>query len=96
MLPKKLPWELAQTTWATQLDPIIANPLSNSIILKNVSLAAGTNVVNHKLGRVLQGWNSTRIRAAATIYDLQDTNQTPGLTLVLVASAPVIIDLAVF
>ncbi len=96
MLPKKQPWEMAQTTWATQLDPIIANPLTSSIILKNVSLAAGTNVINHRLGRNLQGWNPTRIRAAATIYDLQETNQTPQLTLVLVASAPVIIDLAVF
>ena len=96
MLPKKLSWEMAQTQWATQLDPIISNPLTSSIILKNVSLAAGTNVINHKLGRTLQGWNPTRVRAAATIYDLQDTNQTPQLTLVLVASAPVIIDLAVF
>lgn len=96
MLPKKQPWEMAQTTWATQIDPIIANPTINNLVLKNVSLVAGSNTINHRLGRALQGWNSVRIRAAATLYDQQDTNQTPQLTLVLVASAPVVVDLVVF
>lgn len=95
-LPQGL--NLAQTTntWASALDPLLSRPANNSIILKNVSLVAGTNVVNHLLGRNLQGWNPTRIRASATIYDTQDTNQTPQLTLVLVASAPVVCDIEVF
>ena len=96
MLPQKLPLPLMQTQWAQQLDPIIANPTVNSIVLKNISLATGTNVVNHKLGRVLQGWKPTRVRASATLYDQQDSNQTPQLTLILVASAPVVVDLEVF
>lgn len=96
MLPQRLPWDRAQTQWAQELNPIIANPTNNSIILKNVALVAGTNVINHLLSRNLQGWNPTRIRAAATIYDLQDANQTPQLTLVLVSSANVVVDLEVF
>jgi len=96
MLPQKLDLPKMQTTWAQQLDPIIANPTVNNLVLKNISLVSGTNVINHKLGRVLQGWKPTRIRASATFYDKQDSNQTPQLTLVLVASAPVVIDLEVF
>lgn len=96
MLPQKLDLAKMQTSWAQQLDPIISNPILNNVILKNVSLTTGTNVVNHLLGRTLQGWKPTRIRANATIYDQQDSNQTPQLTLVLVASAPVVIDLEVF
>lgn len=96
MLPQRLPLDRMQVAWAQQLDPIIINPIINNLILKNVSLIAGTNVINHLLGRNLQGWNPTRVRAAATIYDLQDSNQTPQLTLVLVASAPVVVDLSVF
>ena len=96
MLPQKLSWDLAQTQWAQQLNPILSNPTVNNLILKNVVLTAGTNVINHKLSRPLQGWNPTRVRALATIYDLQDTNQTPQLTLVLVSSANVTIDLVVF
>lgn len=96
MLPQRLSLTQMQNTWATQLDPVIANPTVNNLVLKNISLVTGTNVINHKLGRVLQGWKPTRIRASATMYDTQDTNQTPQLTLVLVASAPVVVDLEVF
>lgn len=96
MLPQKLDLAKMQTVWAGQLDPIIANPTISNIVLKSVSLITGTNVINHKLGRVLQGWKPTRVRASATFYDLQDSNQTPQLTLVLVSSANVIIDLEVF
>lgn len=96
MLPQKLGLPLMQTQWAQQLDPIISNPTVNNLILQNVSLIAGTNVIDHKLGRKLQGWATSRVRANATIYDQQDTNQTPQLTLVLVASAPVVVDLVVF
>lgn len=96
MLPQKLSWDIAQTQWAQQLNPVIANPTINNLILKNVSLTAGTNVINHMLSRNLQGWKPVRVRASATLYDLQDSNQTPQLTLVLVASASVVVDLEVF
>jgi hypothetical protein len=95
-LPLRLSWDAAQDRWASIIGPLLDNPSLNSIILKNVSLATGSNVVNHKLGRNLQGWKPTRIRSAATIYDQQDTNQTPNLTLILVSSAPVVVDLEVF
>lgn len=96
LLPKKLTWDLASDRWATILNPFISNPSNNSSILKNISLVMGTNVINHRLGRSLQGWNPTRIRSSVTLYDLQDINQTPQLTLILVASAPSVIDLQVF
>lgn len=96
MLPQKLNLPMTQVQWAKQLDPIIANPVLNNIILKDQVLKTGVNVINHKLGRVLQGWRTTRVRAAATFYDQQDTNSTPQLTLVLVSTAPVTIDIEVF
>lgn len=95
-LPQKLPLDLMQTRWATELNPVLANPTSKSLILKNISLVTGINVINHKLGRTLQGWIPTRIRASATFYDQQDSNQTPQLTLVLISSANAVIDLEVF
>lgn len=96
MLPQRLPLAQMQVNWAQQLDPIIANPTVNNLVLQNVSLIAGTNVINHLLGRKLQGWKPTRVRAAASIYDNQDSNQTPQLTLILIASAPVVVDIEVF
>lgn len=95
-LPQKLSWDMASTPWASAIEPVISNPANNSIIIKNVALVSGSNVINHRLGSKLVGWKTTRVRAAATIYDTQDSNPTPTLTLVLVASAPVTIDLEVF
>lgn len=95
-LARNLPLSQLITKWAAQLNPILKNPTVNNLLLKNIQLSTGVNVINHKLSRKLQGWNPTRIRSAATFYDQQDTNQTPELTLVLVSSADVIIDLEVF
>jgi len=95
-LPQKLSWEEAQTKWASQLNVLLKNPTLQSSVLKNVELVIGTNVINHKLGRVLQGWSLSRKRGPANIYDTQDSNQTPQLTLVLVSDAVVSIDLTVF
>lgn len=88
---------LVQTKWRSILNPLLGNPSLDSLILENVSLLkAAPNVVNHKLGRKLIGWRVVRIRAKAIIYDSQDSNQTPDLTLVLITDTDVIVNLEVF
>jgi len=78
------------------VNPVLANPLSSGILLQSVPLLTGANSVNHKLGRPLTGWFVTRLRSLASIYDTQDLNPTPAVTLDLVSSADVVIDLYVF
>jgi hypothetical protein len=95
-LPQKLPLDLLQTKWAQELDPVLKFPPVKGVLLKSIALTTGTNVVNHRLSRNLQGWVITRIKSAATIYDQQDSNQTPALTLILVSSADAVIDLWVY
>lgn len=95
-LPQKLKLEEMQPKWASQLNPMLKNPSLQTSVLKSVSLVTGTNTIDTKLGRPLQGWYISRQRANASIYDAQDSNQTPELTLVLISSAPVVIDLVVF
>ena len=87
---------LLETQWSSQINPLLSNPSLQSIILPNVALASGTNTVSHLLGRRLQGWRIVRQRALASIYDNQDNNQMPNLTLVLISSAPVVCDIEVF
>lgn len=97
MLPQKLSLDLMQTQWAQQINPVLANPLSSTLILKNVSLTPGDNSVNHLLGQKLQGWFIVRMHGNfSQIYDTQDQNQIPNLTLQLNSSAAVIIDLVVY
>lgn len=95
-LPKGLTLEMMQTKWASILDPLLGRQSLNLVILENVSLSTGANVVNHTLGRKLTGWRIVRIRALATIYDTQDSNSMPELTLLLTSSASVVVDLEVF
>lgn len=96
-LPQRLTLLQMQQQWATIINPVITNPALNVSILPSIALKTGKNVVNHLLGRSLQGWYVTRLRGSApAIYDLQDANQTPQLTLVLESSGNIVIDLAVF
>jgi len=88
---------LLQTQWASQINPILALPQSKSIILKDVSLVSGDNVINHRLGRKLQGWVVTRMKDSfVQLYDKQSTNNMSDLTLVLNSSGSGLIDLEVF
>ena len=95
-LPKGLTLPQTQVQWAAILNPLLGNPMNGVSILKNVPLKAGSNTINTLLGAALQGWFIVRQRGPASIYDEQDNNQSPNLTLVLVSSANVNIDLAVF
>lgn len=87
---------MIQTKWRSILNPFLANPSLQSIILKDIALINGTTTINHLLGRTLTGWRIIRINAAATIYDKQATNQSPDLTLVLVSNAACTVSLEVF
>lgn len=89
-------FQLMQNAWAARINPLLKNPANNSLILKEVILTTGSNIVNHLLGRKLQGWAIIRKRAAAEIYDTQDANSMPELTLTLTSSANVTVDLMVF
>jgi hypothetical protein len=88
---------LMQSAWATQLDPILAQPLSKANKLTNISLVSGDNVINHKLGRKLQGWLVIGMHNSfVQLYDKQTTNNMNDLTLILNSSGTGLIDLLVF
>ncbi len=89
-------FQLMQNAWAAELNPLLRNPANKSIILENVQLQAGSNTINTLLGRKLQGWSIVRQRGPAQIYDNQDNNQTPELTLILISSAAVSVNIEVF
>ncbi len=84
---------MLETQWKSQIDPILANPLNNPSILKNISLINGATVINHLLGKTQQGWAIIDVNAAATIYRSAAFND---LTLTLTSSAACIVNLMVF
>lgn len=86
-------FQLMQNSWAAQINPLLSQPLNNGLILKNISLINGTTVVNHLLGRNLQGWFLVDSDAAATIYRSAPKN---NLTLTLTSDAALLADIFVF
>lgn len=93
MLPQRLPLEMMQTQWASQIDPLLVNPLASGLLLKNIVLASGANVINHLLSRQPQGWFVTDTNAAVTIYRSQPFNSS---TLTLTSSGAATVSLYVF
>lgn len=87
---------LMQSGWASLLNPLLSNPVNNGLLLKKVLIKSGSNSISHKLGRKLQGWIIVRKRSSADIYDTQDANTMPELTLALHSSADVDVDIYVF
>lgn len=92
-LPINLPLPLMQTKWSSQLNPVLANPINNVSILKNISLKNGTTIIPHLLQRNPQGWFLTDIQGAATIYRSAPFN---NLTLTLTSNAAVTVNIGVF
>jgi hypothetical protein len=84
---------LLETKWASILNPVITNPISNPTILNGVSIVSGSNVINHKLGQTPQGWFVSDINAPATIYRSAAFN---NLTLTLTSSADCIVNLVIY
>lgn len=84
---------LWQTRWKSQLDVLLSNVLTGGVLLTNVSLVAGNNVINHTLGRMQRGWFVVDQTGASAVFRAQPFNTT---TLTLSASAPVTISLWCF
>lgn len=84
---------LLQTSWSAMLNPVINRATNQANVLENVSLKTGTNVVNHLLGRRMQGWFIVDLQGIATIYRSAPFD---NLTLTLTSSAPVIVNIGVF
>ncbi len=87
---------MIQDNISEAVNPITTQPILNGNILTNVSLAIGDNTIQHQLGRRLVGWYLVRVRGSVLVYDNQDANLTPDVTLLLVASAARVVDIAVF
>ena len=82
-----------QSNIVTPLNDLLKNEIVNNNLLKDIPLVIGTNKINHLLGRELIGWIITRKRSPANIYDSQDANKNPEVTLNLVSDAVVKVDI---
>lgn len=82
-----------QTRWASIIQQIINQPINAGDILQGVALINGVTIINHLLGRTMQGWSIVDVNGAATIYKSQPFNDK---TLTLTSNAAVTVNILVF
>lgn len=88
---------LVQDNIDNAFNPLTKNELLDGLIITDIDLVTGQdNIINHKLGRKIQGWIVIGKDAAADIYDNQSSNSLPNLTLLLRTTANCTINLYVF
>jgi hypothetical protein len=75
-LSPKLPWDLANPRWASQINPLFgivegltSQPLLQGYQISGIVLAATTPLtINHTLGVVPAGWFLVDINASAAVW----------------------------
>jgi hypothetical protein len=92
-ISSKLDWALMNPILASALNPVLSNPLLKGIMLTDVVLAIGDNVINTGLGKNQTGWFVVDQNAASSIHRSAPFN---GLTLTLNSSAVVTASIWVF
>lgn len=92
-LSSSLSWELAKNLWSQIINPVISNPLNNILVLNKIFLVNGETTINHKLGRMMQGWFIVDVDGPATIHRSEPLN---NFTLTLTSDADVTCNIGVF
>ncbi len=92
-LPLRLPWSAAEDRWASEIDPVLAMPPIQGVLLGTIALKAGVNMINHRLQRMQQGWIIYDQDGASSIYRTAALN---NLTLTLTSTAACNVKLWVF
>jgi hypothetical protein len=88
-------FNLLQTGWASQINPVLGNPTVNGVLQRGIKLVSGTNSIDHKLGRTLQGFIVTdMLDTYSQIF--RTVSKTPALTLNLNSSVATTIDIYCF
>lgn len=91
--PTSQDFTLLQNQWKRPIESCLARPTNQSLLLNGVALISGATVINHLLGRKMQGWVIVDINGAATIYRSSPLNDK---TLTLTSSAAVTVNIEVF
>lgn len=82
-----------QTGWSSMLNSLLKNPVCIGNLIPGIALISGDTVINHRLGRKMQGWIVSDITGAASIYRSKPLNDK---TLTLTSNAIVTVSLYVF
>lgn len=79
------------------LNPLFNNPLLDGVLVKNIALVTGSNIINNPIQRAIQGVIFVNKNAFSDFnLSAQATNPTPINTIIINLSASVTCDLWIF
>ena len=80
----------------TALNPLLELPISDGVMIKDLTIETTDTLVNHKLGRAYEGFIITRLKTNAVIFESSSTNHTPGRIIIMKASTQATADIYFF
>jgi hypothetical protein len=80
----------------TTLTPLLELPISDGVLIKNLSIETSDTRVNHGLGREYEGFVVTRLQSNAVIYESDSTNTDKNLFILLKGSSAATADIYFF
>ncbi len=80
----------------TTLSPLLQLPISDGILIKDLSIETTDTRVNHGLGKTYEGFIITRLLSNAVIYESSTTNDDKDLFIFLKGSSAATADIYFF
>ena len=77
----------------TTLNPLLELPISDGVLIKDLSIATSDTLVEHKLGREYEGVIITRLKTNSGIFESDTANDFKDRKIILKASATATADI---
>ena len=80
----------------TALSPLLELPISDGVLIKDLSIETSDTRVNHGLGRTYEGFIVTRLKSNSVIFESDTENTDKNLFILLKGSATATADIYFF
>ena len=77
----------------TTLNPLLELPISDGVLIKDLSIATSDTLVEHKLGRDYEGFIITRLKTNSVSFESDTANDFKDRKIILKASATATADI---
>lgn len=85
-----------QSHLKTVLNPLLELPISDGVLIKDLTINTADTLIEHKLGRRPEGFLITRLKSNSVIYESATANNEATRLIILIASATATADIYFF
>ena len=85
-----------QSHLKTVLNPLLELPISDGVLIKDLTVNTTDTLIEHKLGRKPEGFLITGLKSNSVIYESATANNAAARLIILIASATATADIYFF